>query len=141
MSQRNDLAEKKRVLVDGYEVPGLTYVGEVTMEKGVIEVPEFKRIRNIQNGVSKVPVLELRYKISKGGNALSTFRSWYLNDEVHDVTVIRTDASGTEFARDSCPSSECVKFKEPDYDAASPKYAQLEVTLLPFDFVPQDALA
>jgi hypothetical protein len=141
MSQRNDLAEKKRLLVDGIEIPDLVYVGAVEMEKDVIEVPEFAKKRNIQNGVTKIPMVQVKYKIAKGGTALATIRNWYLNNEVHDLTILRCDATGTEFARDLAPGAECIKFSEPDYDAASPKFAQLEATFIPFDFTPMDALA
>jgi hypothetical protein len=139
MAQKNDLAEKKRVLVDGQEVEGLVNVAEVSFEKGTIEVPEFKRIRNIQNGVTKVPKLVLIYKIKKGAAALTFFKNWYFDDEVHDVTVIRTDATGTEFARNLHQSCECVKFAEPEYDAASPTYAKVTVDLLPYEITPLTA--
>ena len=53
--QRNDLAEKKRVLIDGEEIPGLVYLGAIPLEKGQLEVPEYDRVRRIQNGISTVP--------------------------------------------------------------------------------------
>lgn len=139
MSQRNDMAEKKRVLIDGVEIPGLVYVSEITHEKGGLDVPEFKNIRHIQNGVSSTPRLTLRYKITKDLATLEFFKAWYFDDVVHDVTIIRTDATGAEFARDLCQECECIKFSIPDYDAGSPKYAQISVDILPYEVIPMGA--
>ena len=87
MPQRNDLAEKKRVEFDGVEVPGLVNIAEVPLEKGQLEVPEFSRIRKIQNGISTIPAVEAVYKIAKDTNTLEFFRTWYFEDEVKDVTI------------------------------------------------------
>ena len=135
MAQRNDVAEKKRVLIDGNEVDGLVSVSEVSWEKGTIEVPEFRKIRNIQNGIIKTPKFTLIYKIKSSVASLTFFRSWYFNDEVHDVVIIRTDAMGTEFARDLCQACECVKFADPEYDAANPGYAKVTVDILPYELI------
>ena len=141
MSQRNDIAAKVRLLIDGTEIPDLVWVGDLDVEQQMIEVPEFNTIRNIGNGVTKIPVIPAKYKITKGGSALAFFRNWYYNKETHDVTVVHTDASGTEISRDLAPGAWCAKFKQPEYDAASPKYAQFETLMVPFDFTPMDALA
>lgn len=137
--QSNDMAEKKRVIIDGEELPGLVFAGELSLEKGSIEVPEFKKIRVIQNGVSKTPPQELRYKIARGTNTLKFIKDWYFNDEVKDVTIIRTDAHGVEFGRTLLPQCECFQYTEPETDAASPNYAQSTIVLLPWDVIPLDA--
>jgi hypothetical protein len=137
--QRNDLAEKKRVLIDGEEIPGLVSFAEIPLEKGQLEVPEFKKIRRIQNGITTIPAIQITYKISKDTNTLQFMKDWYFNDEEHDVTVIRTDASGTEFARTLLPSCECVRYYEPPYDAGNPTYAQVQITISPWDVIPIDA--
>ncbi|MHC4717628.1 MAG: hypothetical protein ACYS5V_11710 [Planctomycetota bacterium] len=137
--QRNDMAEKKRVLFDGEEIPGLTNIQEIPMEKGQLEVPEFHRIRRIQNGITTIPAVEMTYKIAKDTNTLKFFRDYFNNDEDHDVTIVRTDAAGTEFARTLLPSCECVRYLEPGFDAANPTYAQVQVTLTPWDVIPIDA--
>ena len=137
--QSNDMAEKKRVWIDGEEIPGLVFAGELSLEKGVIDVPEFGRIRKIQNGVITTPPYELRYKLSRGTNTMKFLRDWYFNNEVKDVTIVRTDAHGTEFARTLLPSCECIKYTEPETDASSPNYAQTSITLLPWDYTPIDA--
>lgn len=136
MAQRNDLAEKKRLLFDGIEIPGLVSVGEITMEKGVIDVPEFSRTRKIQNGITTVPVVPVVYKIQRDTEAWDFFKSFYYDDKTYDVTVIRCDASGAEFARTLLVSCECSKISEPEFDAANPTYAKVSVDLLPYDVKP-----
>ena len=133
------MAEKKRVLIDGEEVPGLVNFAEIPLEKGQLEVPEFHRLRRIQNGISTVPAIDVVYKIGRDTNTLKTFKDWYFNDEDHEVTVIRTDAAGVEFGRTLLPSCECVKYAEPEFDAASPVFAQVRATILPWDVIPIDS--
>lgn len=137
--QRNDQAEKNRLLIDGVEIDGLVNVGEYMLEKGTIEVPEFAHIRVIQNGISKVNALEVTYKIRKDSATLKFFRDWYLQNETKDVIKIRTDATGSEFARTLFQSCECVKYYEPAFDASNPTYAQIQATLLPYEVIPLDA--
>ena len=55
--QNFDMAEKVRLYSDGEELPGLVNFGEMVVERGTIEVPEFKKIRNIQNGMEKLPII------------------------------------------------------------------------------------
>lgn len=136
MAQRNDLAEKKKVIIDGEEVPGLVNFGEIPMEKGQLEVPEFSHIRRIQNGISTVPPIEMTYKLQRDTETLQFFRDWYFNDESKDITVIRTDASGNEFARTLLPDCECTRYLEPAFDASAPVYAQVQLTILPWDVIP-----
>ena len=137
--QRNDMAEKKKILIDGVELPGLVNFQEITLEKGQIDVPEFKKIRKIQSGITTIPAVELTYKTARDTNTLQFLKNWYFDDEVHDVVVVRTDASGAEFARTLLPSCECVRYQEPAFDAASPTYAQCPVTVLPWDVIPIEA--
>lgn len=139
MAQRNDLAEKKRIMIDGEEIPGLVSITEIPLEKGVIDVPEFSRIRKIQNGITTVPVVSMVYKIQRDSRSLTFFRDWYLKDETHDITVIRTDASGAEFARTLLASCECTKYVEPEFDASSPTYAKVSVDILPYEVTPIEA--
>ena len=137
--QPNDMAEKKRVYIDGEEIPGLVYAGELRLEKGTIEVPEFRKIRTIQNGISKIPPYELRYKISRGTNTLQFFQDWYNNDEIKDVTVVRTDAHGSEFARTLMSECECHVKADPETDSANPSYAMITVIILPFEITDLEA--
>lgn len=136
--QKNDLAEKKRILVDGEELPGLVYVGEVNREKGQIEVPEFAHTRRIQNGVTTVPPVELRYKIQRETNTRQFLLDWYNLNEEHDVTLISTDATGAEIERTLMRASECVQHSKPEYDASSPVFSQVTITIAPWDIVTID---
>lgn len=138
MSQRNDQSEKKRVLFDGEEIEGLVSVSEVPLEKGTIDVPEGDRIRRIQNGVSTMPEVELTYKIRKDGASLEFFRNYYMENQVKDIIIIRTDATGNEFARTLLQDCECSRYVEPAFDAASPTYAQVSVRILPWEVTPLD---
>lgn len=135
------MAEKKRVLIDGEEIPGLVNVQEITLEKAQIEVPEFKKIRRIQSGITTIPAIELTYKLARGTSTHKFMKDWYFNDEQHDVTIVRTDASGAEFARTLLPSCECVRYQEPAFDASAPVYAQVPITIAPWDVLPIDAEA
>jgi hypothetical protein len=138
MAQRNDQAEKKRVLFDGEEIEGLVSVSEIALEKGTIDVPEGDRIRRIQNGVSQMPEVELTYKIRRDGAAMEFFRQYYVENQSKDVIIIRVNAAGDEFARTLLQDCECSRYVEPAYDAASPTYAQVSVRLLPWEVTPLD---
>lgn len=137
--QKNDRAEKKRLLIDGEEIPGLVTFGEISVEKGTIEVPEFHRIRVIQNGIIKIPTINATYKLSAGSITLKFFRDWFFNDEDHDVTVIRTDATGTEFARTLLPDCESIKYQEPEFDGTNPTFSKMDLIFVPWDVIPIDS--
>lgn len=133
MAARNDRVLKIILLVDGAEVPNLVKVNDQKVEKGMVEVPAYDRIVQIQNGIRKIPALELEYKDSVGGNAVDVYNAWFENNEVHDVTVKFVDAVGVEFDRHALPACECQSYARPGYDAANPEYAKILVTLLPYD--------
>lgn len=140
MALRNDIAEKKRFLVDGVEVVGLVSLGELSLEKGVIEVPEVDAMRLISNNIQKTPRIPGVFKIQKDSKSLTLFRNWYLNAEVHDVTVIRTDAAGNEFARTQARECECNKYTETEFDAANPTFAKVTFELCPYSVTPMAAI-
>jgi hypothetical protein len=129
------MAEKVRILYDGVETPGLTKYAGFTLEEGTIEVPEFSKIRNITNGIVKEPLIELTYKIARDSSTHAFFRNYFENKETHDITVIRCDRDGKEFARILLPSTECNKLTDPPFDGASPTYAQVTVGLVPWDVI------
>jgi hypothetical protein len=133
--QTHDMAEKVRILYDGVEVPGLTKYAGFTLEEGTIEVPEFAKIRNITNGIVKEPLIELTYKTARDTNTLTFFRSFFENKESHDLTIIRCDRDGKEFARVLLPSTECNKLVDPPFDGAAPVYSQVTVGLVPWDVI------
>jgi hypothetical protein len=133
MSQQNSMARKIKVLVDGTEIPGLVKFGEVPLENSMIQVPLFDRIVNIHNGMTTMPAIPLTYETQRSTSTRSFLRSWFNNKEVHDVTVVQCDATGTEYERIAWTDVECSKLSEPEHDASSPTYAQITVTLLPYD--------
>lgn len=133
--QTNDQAEKKRVLYDGFEVPGLVNFGEIVLERNQLEVPEFDRIRRISSGITTIPAIEVIYKIARDSETLVFFQDYFTNQQEFDLTVIRTDAAGIEFARTLLPQTQIVRYAEPAFDAANPTYAQVPITLVPWDVV------
>ena len=52
--QANDMVLKARVYVDGEELKGLVNIEETTFEKVMVEVPEFRRIRQLSADVQKI---------------------------------------------------------------------------------------
>jgi len=133
--QINDMAEKVKVHIEGEEILGLVWKGERVLESGTIEVPEFRRTRVIQNGITKIPPQEIRYKVARGTNTSKFFRDWKQNDEVKDVVIVYTDAHGDEYERDLLQQCECIKLGKPEIDLANPTYAQIAITLLPWDII------
>lgn len=134
--QKQAMAAKKKQTWDGTEVPGLVSVNEITLEKSTIEVPEFKKIRQLQSDITKIPAIEYKYKTDRNTNTLKFFEDWYFNNEVKDGTLIETDAHGSEYARKLLPQCELLKITYAGYDAASPVYANVTVTVLPYDIIP-----
>ncbi len=129
------MAEKARVLWDGVEIPGLVSKGEVPREKSTIDVPGFNRSRAIPSGITTVPTIEFVYKIERGTNTLQFFEDFYTNNEEKECTIIRTDGHGDEFARRLMQFCEIISLIEPPYDAASPDYAKITFTVIPWDYV------
>ena len=136
--QRNDQAEKKKALIDGEELPGLVFVGEVSREKGQIEVPGYNRTRRIQNGVTTIPPVEMRYKLQKDTNTRQFLLDWYDLNEEHDVTVITTDVTGSEIERQLMQMSECVQHTRPEYAGESPVYSMTTIIIVPWDIITID---
>lgn len=137
--QRNDLSEIKRILVDGEELPGLVSIAEVPLTRSEIEAPENGKTRRIQNGVTVIPSIEITYKTARNTQTFTFLKDWFENNEVHDITVIRSDAHGVEFDRDLWPSCELLNLNKPAYDAANPTYAQVTVTVIPWDIISVEA--
>ena len=134
--QTHDMAEKVRIFMDGVEMPGLVNFGELVVERGTIEVPEFHKIRNIQNGMEKLPILECTFKIARGSAIAKILKDWYYKDETHDLSKVRYDAHGVEFARTMLIGCECIKYHEPPFDGAAPTYAQIQTKFVPWDINP-----
>jgi len=134
--QKNAQADKRKLQFDGDEIPGLVNVSDVVLEKGQIEVPEFKVKRKISDGVTTIPALDLVYRLDRDTKTQKFFDAWWDNDEIKDVTVIYTDGHGLEFRRELWTSCELVKKSAPAYDALTPTYMQYQLTILPWDIIP-----
>jgi hypothetical protein len=133
--QNNDMADKRIVLIDNEEIPGLVSIEEIPFEEGVIDVPEIANIRKIKNGVTTIPLLNMIYKIGRDTITKSFFRDWKEKNEVKEVTIVKVDASGQEFERTLYTGCECSKVTDPAYDGAAPTYAQTSVTVVPYDVI------
>lgn len=128
--QSNEMAEKKKTFFDGVERPGLVSVGEIMREKGTVDVPSFRKIRPVQNGVVKNPEITLIYKLERDTDTLDFFDKFFDDNEVKDLEIVRTDAHGVEFARTIYTECEVKSITEPPYDAANPDYAKTTVVLI-----------
>lgn len=128
--QSNEMAEKKKALFDGVEIPGLVNVGEIMREKGTIDVPSFRKIRPVQSGVVKNPEITMIYKLERDTNTLEFFDSFFDNNEVKDLEIVRTDAHGVEFDRTIYTECEVKSITEPPYDAANPDYAKTTIVII-----------
>jgi len=136
--QENEMVEKKKCLWEGNEIPGLVSFGEVLREKRVVEVPSFRRIRDIQSGIEKMPQLTLVYKLERNTDTLNFFETFFDKDEVKDLEVIRTDAHGVEFKRKMYSNCELLSITEPAYDAANPDFSKITVVCCPYDIIDMD---
>jgi hypothetical protein len=128
--QRNDIALKRRVLYDGEETKGLVNTGDLKDEKATAEAPGYNRTSDISSGVKKLDPLDLVYKVSAGTSTKKFFKDYYYNDEVKDVVIINTDATGQEIDRWLWPDTECVLFSEESYDAGAVKFFGVAIKLV-----------
>lgn len=133
--QKNATADKKRLIWDGFEVPGLVSVGDVNLERGQIEAPEFKVTRKISNGVTVIPAVDVTYRLDRDTETRKFIDDWWDKDEVKDGVLISTDASGSEIKRELLPKCEIVKKMVPAYDGQNPTYSQYQITILPWDVI------
>jgi len=133
--QKQAQADKRRAIIDGVEYPGLVSCSDVNLEKGQIEVPEFKVLRKISNGVSTIPALDLVYRLDRDTETKKMIENWWNNDELHDVIVIYTDGHGNEFKRELWTQCELVKKSAPAYDASQPTFMQYQITILPWSII------
>ena len=134
--QEGSVAQKAKILIDGEEIPGLVKLGEMSREKGVIEVPTPFKIVKIQSGVDTMPEVACTFETRRDTKTRKMLQDWYDKNEQHDATVVYFDAGGSEFARYLWPATECRKHSIPETDHASPTFAKLDVIFLPQDIMP-----
>ena len=120
MPQRADMARKIKFQADGVELVDLVKFGEINLEELTVEVPSYNKIVTILSGTRKINPITLTFKIRRDSIVLKTLKSWWINREIHDSTIIETDGTGTEYNRWLMPSCELGNAKFPEYDAASP---------------------
>jgi hypothetical protein len=89
----------------------------------------------IQNGVTTMPSIPLSFETRRNTKTRKLLADWYDKDEQHDVTIIKTDASGVEFERELWQDVECQKHTEPEVDFSNISYARVDVVLLPYDII------
>lgn len=136
--QANAMAEKHKIEWDNFEHPGLVNVNERAREKAGVDVSSFDRTRTISNGVIKIPILEVTYRVDRGTSTLPFFEKWFLDNLVKDGVLTKYDAHGAEFERILLPKCECLKNGDPAYDASAPEYAKIMITIAPWDYIPID---
>jgi len=137
--QQNSMAMKARFLVDGEDLPGLVKLGENPLENGVIEVPEFGRVKKIQNGVTVYPEIPATFEIRRNTNTRKKLNDWHGNKEKHDVTIIYCDADGSEYERQLWQDVELRRLSRPEVDFSAVKYAQFECIFLPYEIKTVDS--
>ncbi len=133
--QKNEMVEKRIVLWDGEEIPGLVGMGGISREKTGVEVPSFGKVITVPDGIRRIPVISFTYKINRDTNTLQFFEEFFTNNEVKSATIIRTDAHGVEFARILTPFSEARMIEMPEIDLLSPPFAQIAFEVTPWDIV------
>ena len=129
MQKTNDMVLKRRVFIDNKEIPGLVSTSDLKDTEGTVDVPGFNRKVTIKEGVKKFEPLDLVYKISANTNTQSVFNGWFQNDELHDVTVINTDATGTEVNRWALRACECAEYSERAFNAAGVEFFGIAVKI------------
>ena len=128
--QKNDMALKRKVLIDGEEVPGLVECSPLKDEEGVVEVPSFSRKHPIKDGVKLFDPLDMTYKVARDTNTVKVFSDWFYKDEYHDVTVVNTDATGAEVNRWLLRDCECKKHDTRAYNAGGVEFFGIAVTII-----------
>lgn len=127
--QKNDMALKRRLLIDGEEVPGLVETSPLKDEEGIVEVPSFNRKIPVKDGVKLLDPLDCVYKIHRDTVTQKLFYNWFNKNEYHDVTVVNTDATGAEVDKWLLRDCECKKFDQRAYNAGGVEFFGIGVTL------------
>ena len=127
------------MILDGIERKDLVNVQEISSEKAVVEVPEYMKKRKITNGTIDIPVIQAVFKVQRDSDTIKYFKDYYMNNEVKECILIRTDGHGAEFGRTLYTACECAKYTETAYDGANPTWVQISTILVPYDMIVQDA--
>ena len=127
--QKNDMSLKRKILIDGDEVPGLVETSPLIDEEGAIEVPSFNRKITIKDGVKMFAPLDCVYKVQRDTNTQKVFHDWFNKNEYHDVTVVNTDGTGAEVDKWLLRDCECKKYDNRQYNAGGVEFFGIGVTI------------
>jgi len=131
--QKSAMIEKHKITWDNIEIPGLIETEELVLEKSLVDVPGFKVTRQIRSGITKIPVLNMKYRIDRDTATLKFWENFFENEVIHDGVLIRCDADGVVFDRKMLPQCECYKYSIAAYKADSPEPAVISVGVTMFD--------
>jgi len=120
--QTGDMAKKRKVTVDGEELPGLVMTSAIKDTEKTVEVPGFGRIVEIRSGVKKFEPVESKWKVQRDTKTRKFLKDWHFKDESHDVVVTNTDATGADVNSWLLPDCELPDYDEEPYDAANVDY-------------------
>jgi len=136
---KSDQVEKKLIIVEGDELKDLISMDEYPIEDDVVEIAGRNKVVPVRNGVKKIPPIPAIFKFTRNSKTAKILQDWYYKHEYHDVTIVKTDGAGKEFARELWPNTELSKHHGPAYDASAPVSAQIMITFLPEDIIPVTA--
>lgn len=122
--QKNDIAHKQKLKINGEDVGDLVSITEVVEEEGLIDVPHYGHINQIPDGVVKQQPMECVFLIKRNSRAIEILEDWYNNNKTMDINVISTDAYGVPYHEELLIDCERYKRIRPGYDAAGVTYAQ-----------------
>jgi len=136
---RDDLLKRGIKLRKNWEyliIPGLPIE---RIKKDYLADVQIKEIAKRYNVNSRTIVRRLKwarvYKVERSTNTLSFFETFFDDNEVKDLELVRTDAHGVSFSRKIYQGCEVISISEPAYDAASPDYAKITVVVAPTDII------
>lgn len=127
--QKNDQSLKRKILFDGEEVPGLVECSDIKDEEGTIEVPGFNRKVSIKDGVKSFAPVDATYKCQKDSITEKFFSDYYYLNQVKDVDIIDTDATGVEVSRYLLRDCENSLFDKRSYNAGGVEYYGIRIRL------------
>ena len=128
--QKNHMVKKIKLYFDGNtEYAGLAECSALKDVEGLVDVATFGRKYPVKDGVSRFEPITARYIIARGSNTANFFYNWKNNNEYHDVLVVKTDATGTEFDKVSLRDCECSSIEESAYNAATPEVFAMTVLI------------
>lgn len=128
--QKNDLGLKRKILIDGEEVPGLVETSPLVDEEGTLDVPSFGRKIPIKDGIKRCAPLDCVYKVARDTKTQKFFYDWFNKNEYHDVTVINTDVTGEAVDKWLLQNCECSKYDARPFNAGAVEFFGVAVTLI-----------